>query len=335
MAPKGILFDSIEDAGSSVNFTKLDENIYKIWLHSYENINIYTDHISDENLNNLSLSIQSALKILKPKEITYMVQFPGWNRLVFDLKSKYKGNVVFDCMDDHSGFSTNDDSSLKEEKELIKNSDIVISSSQLLYDKNIKLNKNTIQVKNGTEFEYFNNSTTNGKLDYLSDKPIIGYYGAISDWFDMDMIEYCAKQLPNYNFVMIGATFGCDISKAEKIENIHFLGEIPYNELAGYFACFDVCLIPFKIIPLTLATNPVKFYEYLSAGKPVVSVELPELIPYSKYCYLAKDKEVFCIKIDEALNEESQSKREDRMSLAKENSWSKRADAIYEKLEEK
>jgi glycosyltransferase involved in cell wall biosynthesis len=134
---------------------------------------------------------------------------------------------------------------------------------------------------------------------------------------------------------MIGATFGCDISDAEKFENIHFLGEIPYKELSGYFAYFDVCLIPFKIIPLTLATNPVKFYEYLSAGKPVVSVELPELIPYSEYCYLAKDKESFCNKIDEALNEKSQSKIDDRINLAKENSWANRADAIYVKLGEK
>jgi len=332
MSPKGVLFDSIYDAGADVDFTKLDENIYKIWLHSYENINIYTDYISDENLNNLSLSIQSAIKVLKPKEITYMVQFPGWNRLVFDLKSKYNGKVVFDCMDDHSGFSTNDDNSLKEELELIKDSDIVISSSQLLYDKNVKLNDNTIQVKNGTEFNYFNSASKNGKLDYLANKPIIGYYGAISDWFDMDIVEYCAKKLPDYNFVMIGATFGCDISDAEQIDNIHFLGEIPYKELTGYFAYFDVCLIPFKIIPLTFATNPVKFYEYLSAGKPVVSVRLPELIPYEEHCYLAGDKEEFCTKIDEALEEKSKSKIENRVNLAKENSWSKRADMIHRKI---
>jgi O-antigen biosynthesis protein len=133
--------------------------------------------------------------------------------------------------------------------------------------KNIKINQNTIQVKNGTEFEHFNQAVKNGKLSYLADKPIIGYYGAISDWFDIDMVEYCATQLPEYNFVMIGSTFGCDISRVETIPNIHFLGEIPYKELPGYYAYFDVCLIPFQIIPLTLATNPVKFYEYLSAGK--------------------------------------------------------------------
>ena len=334
MTPKGVKFNSTDEAGINTTFTKLDENIYKIWLHSYDSINIYKDHISNENLNNLSLSIQSALKIIKPVEITYMVQFPGWNRLVFDLKSKHSGNVVFDCMDEHAGFSTNDDRSLKEERELIKNSDIVISSSQLLYDKNIKLNPNTIQVKNGTEFDYFNSAAKNGKLDYLSDKPIIGYYGAISDWFDIEIVEYCAKKLPNYNFVMIGATFGCDISSAEKISNIHFLGEVPYKELSGYFAYFNVCTIPFKIIPLTLATNPVKFYEYISAGKPVVSVKLPELIPYKKCCYLADDKEDFCKMINEALNEKPDGKIEVRKKIAKESSWSKRVNVIYTKIRE-
>jgi len=237
-------------------------------------------------------------------------------------------------MDDHSGFSTNSDESLKEELELIKKSDLVISSSQLLFEKNNKINSNNIQVKNGTEFEHFANAKQNGKLDYLSNKPIIGYYGAISDWFDMDIVEYCAKKLPQYNFVMIGSTFGCDISGTEKIKNIHFLGEIPYKELPGYFAYFDVCLIPFKLIPLTLATNPVKFYEYISAGKPVVYIRLPELVPYEKICYLVDTKEEFVNKIEEALNENDKNMINKRIELAKENSWAGRAEIIYQQLEE-
>ena len=330
--PKGEFFSSLEDTLSNVSFTKLDDDIYKLWLHSYDDINIYTDYMSDKNLNNISLTVQAALKTLKPNYITYMVQFPGWNRLVFDLKSKFMGDVVFDCMDDHSGFTTNHSDALKEEHALIEKADLIISSSQLLYDKNVKLNSNTIQVKNGTEYEHFCNPIKNNKLDYLSDQPIIGYYGAISDWFDMSIVEYCAVKMPGYNFVMIGATTGCDTSRASKIDNIHFMGEIPYKKLPGYFAYFDVCLIPFKIIPLTLATNPVKFYEYISAGKPVVSVELPELIPYSDYCYLAKDKEGFCNNIQDALDETSNALVQDRMLLAKENSWSNRAQSIYDKL---
>ncbi|WP_333804622.1 glycosyltransferase [Sulfurospirillum sp.] len=328
--PKGRLFDSIEEAGQTIHFSKLDHNIYKLWIHSYTKMNIYKDLITVENLHNMSLSIVSALKMLNIRDITYMVQFPGWSRLVFDVKSKVSGKVIFDCMDDHSGFSTNTRESLKEEHELIKKADLVIASSQLLFDKNIQLNHKTIHVKNGTEFEHFRNAQSNGKLDELAKKTIIGYYGAISDWFDMDIVEYCAKKLPDYNFVMIGSTFGCDISRVETIKNIFFLGEIPYKELPGYFAYFDVCLIPFKIIPLTLATNPVKFYEYLSAGKPVVSVELPELLAYKQYCFLANDKESFCQYIEEALAENSQLKKQERIQLAKENSWRERANMLNE-----
>ena len=332
MAPKGKKFSTLAESLTHVNFTKLEDNIFEAWLHSFDTINIYTDSIADENLHNLSLSIEALLKKFKAKEVTYLVQFPGWSPLVFDLQSKTKGKVVFDCMDDHSGFSTNSADSLKEEHELIKKADLVISSSQLLYDKNIRINQNTIQVKNATEFEHFKQAVKNGKLSYLATKPIIGYYGAISDWFDIDMVEYCATQLCEYNFVMIGSTFGCDISRVETIPNIHFIGEIPYKELPGYFAYFDVCLIPFKIIPLTLATNPVKFYEYLSAGKPVVSTELPQLIPYAAYCYLADNKEEFCSKIVEALNEETGDLSSKRIELAKENSWAKRAHEIYTHL---
>ena len=332
MVPNGRVFLSPEDAGGNLNFTKLDDNIYKLWMQSYDKFNIYTDQISDENLNNLSFSIQSVIKVLKPKEITYMVQFPGWHRLVSSLNDVFKGKVVFDCMDDHSGFSTNCKELLKDEDKLLEVADCVIASSQLLFDRAIKMNDNTIHVKNGTEFEYFSNAHKNGKLDYLLGKPIIGYYGAISDWFDMEIVEYCARQRPEYNFVMIGSTFGSDISNAKKMANIFFLGEIPYRELVGYFAYFDVCMIPFKLIPLTLATNPVKFYEYLSAGKPVVSVELPELQQYSDCCYLAEDKVDFSSKIDQALLKEPQSLIDNRIVVAKDNSWEKRADAIYNKI---
>ncbi len=162
--------------------------------------------------------------------------------------------------------------------------------------------------------------------------PIIGYYGAISDWFDCELIEYLAVSRKDWSFVLIGGTFGADVSKLKRLSNVHMLGEKPYGELPAYLYWFDVCLIPFKLTPLIEATHPVKFYEYLSSGKPVVVTRMPELIPYGDLCYIAEDKEDFLHKLEAALKEEP-SLMADRKKFAMRNTWDDRYKAIASRIE--
>jgi len=223
---------------------------------------------------------------------------------------------------------------LATEQLMLKKSDLVVATSQLLYEKSIEKNDNSILVRNGTEFNLFYKLSPNGKLDHLRNKPIIGYYGAISEWFDISLVEYLARSKPDYNFVLIGSTWGGDITEVEKLPNVYFLGEKEYKTLPGYLFYFDVCLIPFKLIPLTMATNPVKFYEYISSGKPVVSVDLPELKQYENICYIAENYEQFLGCIEKALNEkEDKNLIEARIEVAKGNSWNERFKQILYRVE--
>ena len=328
---KGKSYQSVEEAGTDLGFNELSQHIHQIWLHAKNKINVYTDTLQGEDLVNLEYGLAAAIGVVDPKKLFYLVQFPGWAPLAMALREKFGGRLVFDCMDDHSGFSTNTEQALRTEEALIKQADLVIASSSLLEEKLKMLNANTILVKNGTEFEHFQQPETNGELDHLSGKPIIGYYGAISDWFDMELVVYCARQRPDWHFVLIGSTFGCDITSAQALSNISFLGEKPYAELPGYLAYFDVCTIPFKIVPLTLATNPVKFYEYLSSGKPVVAVDLPELHPYGDDCYLARDADEFLQQLENALAQKDDPKlAARRIALAKSNSWDQRVETILQ-----
>ena len=326
-------FRGVAEAGAMVSFNELAPNIQQIWLHSAKQINVYTDPIEGDDLYNLALGLEAVLSELKPDSIHYMIQFPGWWPVVEALKQRVGGKVIFDCMDDHGGFSTNTTQALKMEHDLVAQADLVITSSALLEERCQKLNPRTIQVKNGTEYEHFAKPQKNGLLDHLADRPIIGYYGAISDWFDMEIVAYCARQRPEWNFVLIGATFGGEIELVKDLVNVHLLGEKTYKDLPGYLAYFDVCTIPFKIIPLTLATNPVKFYEYLSSGKPVVSIDLPELVPYQDNCYLAKNKVEFLQEVQIALNDKNDSALiERRVDLARQNSWDSRVKSIIPNL---
>lgn len=320
---------SKREAALQFEFNELAPHVNKIWLNSNRQLNIYTDPVEGDDLFNISLGLEALISELRPKSIVYLVQFPGWGPVAQDLQDKVGGKIVFDCMDDHGGFTTNTEAALKTEDVLIKNADLVITSSNLLEARTKLINPKTIQVKNGTEFEHFTNPVRNGKLDYLCERPIIGYYGAISDWFDMSIVAHCASQRPDWNFVLIGATFGADLQPVEGLGNVHFLGEKPYQDLPGYLAYFDVCTIPFKIIPLTMATNPVKFYEYISAGKPVVSVDLPELHAYRDDCYLADSTDGFLAQLVFAYNQkDDQKKIESRLKLASKNSWDARVDSI-------
>src|SRR6266436_8741108 len=101
---------------------------------------------------------------------------------------------------------------------------------------------------------------------------------------------YVARKRPNYSFVLLGGVFDTDISELSRLPNIRLLGQQPYETMPQYLYHFDACLIPFKTIDTTAATDPVKVYEYLSAGKPVVSVALPELEQFHQLLYIAKDR---------------------------------------------
>lgn len=309
---------------------ELSAGVHEIWLQTEQGFNMYKSEIIGNNLHQLTRQLKVVCDLLKPKKIIHLVQFPGWSPLAEKVKQELGGLIVYDCMDHHAGFTNNTGEALSQESKLIKNADLVLASS-LLLEKELKPRaKDVLLVKNATEFEHFKSPRPNGKLDHLNG-PIIGYYGAIADWFDIELVVEIAKRRPDWCFVLIGSTDLCDTSEASKLSNIYFFGEIPYKDLPGYFSYFDVCTIPFKIIPLTEATNPVKFYEYISAGKPVVTTALPELHPYSEFVYFASNAEQFIDQIEKSLlSKDDKSIKERRQALAENNDWNARAKTILE-----
>jgi len=232
-------------------------------------------------------------------------------------------------MDHHAGFENNDHAMLNEEIELFKSSDLVITTAQRLSESVSQYRENII-IRNGCEVDYF--SKTPESIIDSSRRPVIGYYGAIAEWFDVELLIECAKAYPHYDFVLIGATT-CDIAEAKKLDNVKFLGEVPYKDLTLYLKDFDVCLIPFKLIELTLCTNPVKVYEYLAAGKPVVCTAMPEVIAIEEVVHVAFSHQDFIEKIDIALNESQDSVlNAQRRAWAKNHDWHNRALILSEEI---
>ena len=272
------------------------ENVFLCKLNSFTTQidDIHQDVMTDLNRNSYQSSLSTLMTELKIDSPVLVLNHPYWLPLVKLFPDLPLG---YDCMDHHAAFHEEAFEGIKDnELELIRNADFVVTSSSYLSDKVSQIKENTI-IRNGCEYEFFS-----GVEEWKpSKRPVAGYVGAIAEWFDIDLIITAAEKLPHWDFLLIGSTSGCDISRAKKCANITFVGEVAYEVLPDYVEQFDVCMIPFKLTELTKATNPVKVYEYLAAGRAVVSSPLPEVLLLNDKVFVAGDSDSFVNQLQLAL----------------------------------
>ncbi|AOY75534.1 glycosyltransferase [Clostridium formicaceticum] len=285
----------------------------------------------DQRLSHIANELNRIIVEYGIKSSVIFVEYPNWQPLATYLKDKYGYRIIFDYLDDFTGFNTNNITLVEYNDKLFDSSDRIIATSQFLHEKaKIKTEEIDI-VRNGTEFSHFNKAHKLSNKKAEGKSPVIGYYGAIAEWFDMGKIEYLAKTRPDWEIVLIGDYSYANVNEASKLSNIKFLGEKPYKELPEYLKNFDVCIIPFKADrDLIKATNPVKFYEYLSAGKKIVATEIPELMAFSnKFVYLTNDNEKFAQYIEKCLNNSDDlAPLEEKLEFARSQDWENRCKDI-------
>lgn len=247
--------------------------------------------------------------------------------------------ICYDCLDDYAAFDDIGEAKRKKllemEEELSSKADVVFATAQNLYDRMQALNSNTYLLKNGADFDHFKRASEEleipAELQNIP-RPIVGYIGVVAYWLDYKLIEYLAEQNPDISFVFIGP-ISVDLSRFDKYGNIFFLSKKEYEELPFYLSCFDVCLIPFQINQVTKSTDPIKAYEYLSAGKPVISTALPELLKYQNVIKICQSKEDFNKKLRETLTNDDPNLKGEGIKIARENSWTKRAEILNDALD--
>jgi GT2 family glycosyltransferase/glycosyltransferase involved in cell wall biosynthesis len=309
--------------GPPYRITSKAENVFEITLRGPD-LNVYRDTLDARDGDRIFASFDAMRRDLGIAAAAVWVQLPFWWPLARRLKADFPWPVVYDCMDHHAGFSTNRPAMLAEEAELSGAADLVVASSCLLEAGAKRANRNVILVPNACDYDHFAAAATSAAP---AKRPVVGYYGAIADWFDSDLVAELARRRPAWDIVLVGSTFSADVSRLSRLRNVSLPGEKPYAEIPGWLARFDVAIIPFKRNPLTEATNPVKAYEILAAGKPLVAVPLPEIAAMAPHVRLASTADEFIREIEAALADPGAGK-EARRAFARENTWAKRFETL-------
>lgn len=250
--------------------------------------------------------------------------------------------VIYHCVDEFSAFDGAGEEIARLEAELIQRSDLVIACSQPLADKKARLNPHTVLVRHGVEHAHFARAL-DPALPLPDEarplpRPIIGFHGLIAEWIDLTSIARVAEAFPQGSVVLVGDVHNAaadGIARLRALDNVHFLGRRPYDELPAWCKAFDVALLPFLPSPLTESANPLKLREYLAAGLPVVATDLPEAaVLKGKGVVLAHGPAGFVDGVRTALARSAASgeERRERSARMAEESWDRKVEEIEDQL---
>ncbi|PYS36373.1 MAG: hypothetical protein DMF75_01075, partial [Acidobacteria bacterium] len=325
------LKQNFHPSGPAYKIQEKRENVYEVSLRGPSRV-IYRDVLDESACENLFTSLDTLRCDLSLGATVSFAQLPFWWPIADRARAQFGWPIVYDCMDHHASFSTNEQAMVDQEPELLSAADLVVVSSDSLQTHAQQANQDVLLLRNACDYDHFAHVRTASGSDRANqtsnERPVIGYYGAIADWFDSKLVADLAERRPDWDFVLVGSTFSADIKRLSKLPNVSLPGEKHYAEIPDWVGKFDVVIIPFKRTPLTESTNPVKAYEILAAGKPIVSVPIPEMRALSRFVRLASDAKEFEHEVSAALAENEPKLIAARRAFAKENTWEQRYESL-------
>jgi glycosyltransferase involved in cell wall biosynthesis len=240
--------------------------------------------------------------------------------------------VIYECVDEFRAAKGFIRSSVIGEMEeaLLRKADLCIVTQETLFPRRSALCPNTFVVPNGADTDLFTRAAQDSSPSQIIDRiahPRLGFVGHIQYWVDLKLIRYLADRRPSWNFVLIGPVHPmADASHIRGVPNIHLLGLQPQSEVPRILRGVDVCLNVYKADDVASHASPLKLYEYLAAGKPIVSTDMPEARKFREFVSIANSYEEFLAKCDETLVDlpETESAIQKRIQIAAQHSWVRR-----------
>jgi glycosyltransferase involved in cell wall biosynthesis len=238
--------------------------------------------------------------------------------------------AVYDCSDDlaHGGAHRLE---VEEEPRVIRDVDLVIACSPVLQEAKGGLGTAVACVPNGVDPEHFEAALEPGPIPERLARlpgPIVGYHGIIYDRIDWDLVRHVARSRPGWSVVFIGWAPVPPPNDLAGMPNIHFFGQVEFEDVPSYYRGIDVCWVPHKLNELTRRQSSLKSYEYLASGRPVVATEIPAADDVRSAIRLMNTPEQALAEIESALAAGIESGLEDRLRVAHGNSWASRFESM-------
>jgi teichuronic acid biosynthesis glycosyltransferase TuaH len=255
--------------------------------------------------------------------------FPGANKLIYDITDDWTKMP----QPDHIRLATIEDDSA-----LLSDADhVIVCSRQLYEDKSGRCRALTL-INNGVDDRRYHPDVLS-QVETPSDvggikKPIIGYAGTLhSSRLDLDLIASVADRMQQVSFVFVGPNcLTPDEQKRLDKPNIHILGSRSYESLPGYIASFDACMTPHLVNDFTESLDPLKLYEYMSTGKPIISTACAGFREMSDLICVVENEDQFSSAVKDVLAKTDQERSAKRIAWAQNQSWTARVAKIEEIL---
>ena len=262
-----------------------------------------------------------------------LVVHPSWEPLLAELPF---GTVLYDCIDEIAVHARDPDTASRLEvleERLIARADGIIATAESLAQRALSRRASVPVgvIRNGVDFGHFQRvAEAASRPDDLppAGRPLIGFVGALYEWIDTELIDAVVSRYTDLEFVFVGPVDGrSDLSRVQGRPNVTLLGARPHECVPAYVEAFDVCWVPFKLDAISEAANPVKIYEYLARGKPVVSTKVADLDSFEGLVRAATTAREVGDLIGEALAGGG-ADAPSRIAFAEANSWVARAEDV-------
>lgn len=248
--------------------------------------------------------------------------------------------VVFDALDnwvEHAGMSAYREAARRGYAQVRAQADLAFCCSESMRDLLSGGKPRAFWLPNGVDLAAFQPIPNCLPSDTSSiGAPRVGYAGVVDSRVDLALLAYCAKALPQMNFIIVGPVSAdkASLSPLLSLHNVHLIGRKRYHEMPMYINSFDLCLIPHKVNRYTDGMNPLKLYEYLACGKPVVSTTVAGVSAHSNVIEIADNPKDFANAIVSSLESDSAARSAVRRESVYAHSWSARLQYLWARVEE-
>ncbi len=278
--------------------------------------------------------VRRALKRLGFRDVILWFVVPHPGALAGHLGEQY---VVYYCIDDYAGLPDVDQQVVARlDQELTRAADQVFVASATLLEQKRKLNQNTELSPHGVDYDHFH-TASDISLPVVERArnlrhPVIGFFGSIGGWMDIDLLVYLARARPQWTFLFIGLA-SVDVRDLRQCSNVTFTGVQPYEKLPDWARAFDVAILPYRLNRGSMNANPLKLREYLATGKPVVASAIPEIERFSHCVRIANSRESFLQQIEDALANHSDAQRAAQAREVKGSTWDARTEHVLQMVQ--